>query len=440
MQVSPRAWVVIPALFLLTATVPADPVQPPGTATKSTLTTTLTPAQIDAYIAQLGSKQFQKRSEAKSILEQLGPVALPHLKAALAKTTDPEVKRHLSGLIPSLEQQKALAPTQVSLKALDKPLKEVVKELEKQSGYKIELVSGSKNDKLPISLEWDKVSFWEAIQSLTDRSGLMIQEGWYGNDNLTVRLIQGEAPSAYTHLHGPFRISATGFYYSRNINLSTRGQAPTTNINESLQLNMTVSVEPKMPLLSVRQPIFTEAADDAGESLVLPINPQRQNYQHGYRAYMHQVTGQLKPTAGGRRLKTLKGTVPVTVVAQAIPLLTINKLGELKNKSFKQNSTTINIQEVTQNGGQPGIKMSITESTPGAQHDYTWMNSIQQRIEVFDDKGNKLQNYGGSWSSNGNNSINGTFTYSGVPTKLIYYEWHTLSYQVPFSFTDLPLP
>jgi hypothetical protein len=435
-----RSWAVLAAFSFLAAAT-ADSVQLPGASNKNVLTTTLTSAQIDGYIAQLGSKDFRQRNEAKTVLEQLGPIALPHLKAALQKTTDPEVKRHLTTLIPSLEQQKALAPTQITFKAENKPLKEVIKELEKQSGYKIELVAGNvKNDQLAISVTWDKVSFWEAVQTLTEQCGLMIQEGWYGNDNMTVRFIQGDAPSSYIQLHGPFRVSATGFYYNRNILFNNRGQAPSNNVTETLQMNLTVSVEPKMPLLSARPPIFTEATDDAGDSLILPINPQRNSYHHGYRSYMHQISGQLKPAAGGRRLKSLKGTVPVTVVAQTNPLITIDKLGEAKNKTVKQNSTTINIQEVTQNNGHPGIKMSITESTPGGQNDYTWMNSIQQRIEVFDDKGTKLQSYGGSWSMNGNNSINGTFTYSGVPAKLVYYEWHTLSYQVPFSFTDLPLP
>lgn len=441
MHVSPRALAVCAALALLTAAAPADQTQPAPAAGKNIPTTTLTPAQIEAYVAQLGSKQFQKRREALSILEQLGPVALPQLKAAHEKATDPEIKRQLSALIPGLEQAKVLTPTQLTLSVKDKPLKDFIKEIEKQSGYKVELVAGNiKDDKLPVTLEWNKVTFWEAMQTLSERYGLVFQEGWYGNDNMTVRLIQGESSPNFVHLDGPFRVSATGFYYNRNIQFNNRAQPATNGLSESLQVNLTVSVEPKMPLLSVRQPVFTEATDDTGQSLLLPINPQRNVYYHGYRSYMHQVSGQLRPSANGRKLRTLKGTVPVTVVAQTKPLITIEKLADAKNKTVKEGGTTIHIDELTQNNGQPGIKMSISENTNGAQNDYTWMNSIQQRIEVFDDKGNKLQSYGGSWSTNGNNSITGTFTYSGAPAKLVYYEWQTLSYQVPFSFSDLPLP
>jgi len=404
--------------------------------------TTLTPAQIDSYISQLGSKQFQKRREALSVLEQLGPIALPQLRMALEKATDAEVRRHLSALIPSLEQAKVLTPTQLTLIAKDRPLKDFLKEVEKQSGYKVELVAGNvKDEKLPITVDWNKVSFWEAMQTLAERYGLVFQEGWYGNDNLTIRMMQGEPTAGYVQLDGPFRVSATGFFYTRNIQFNNRaGQAGSNGMNESLQANFTVSVEPKMPLLSVRAPVFTEATDDLGQSLLLPINPQRNVFYQGYRSYMHQVTGQLRPGSNGRKLRTLKGTVPVTVVAQTKPLITIEKLAEARKKTFKQGNTTIHIDDLTQNNGQPGIKMSVSENNSGGQNDYTWVNSVQQRIEVFDDKGNKLQSYGGSWSTNGNNSINGTFTYSGTPVKLVYYEWQTLSYQVPFSFVDLPLP
>src|SRR5262245_18532552 len=131
MTAFPRLPTALVALSLLGAAVLADPTQPPSPASKTVLTTTLTPAQIDAYITQLGSKQFQKRNEAKSVLEQLGPVALPQLKVALDKTTDPEVKRHVSALIPSLEQQQALTPTRITFKCKDKPLKEVLTALEK---------------------------------------------------------------------------------------------------------------------------------------------------------------------------------------------------------------------------------------------------------------------------------------------------------------------
>lgn len=430
------------SLFLLTfAAVWADPVRPVVSAATGP-TTTLTPVQIEQLVAQLGDKQFAKRKAAKDTLEQLGPVALPYLQSALNKEKDPEIRRQLQSLVPTLEQMAALTPTLLTITCKDKPLTEVLKEIEKQSKYKIELVNG-KTDKTSVSINWEKVNFWQALQSLCEQQGLMFQEGWYGNDNVTVRLMPGESSHEFLHIDGPFRVSATGFFYNRSVQFNNRlNQANALSaLTESLQVNLTVTVEPKMPLLMVKQPVFTEALSDTNDNLLLPINPQRnQYYQHGYRSYMHQINGQLKPTTTARKVKMLKGTIPVTVVAQTKPIITIDKLSESKGKTFKNGNNTIRIDELTTENGQQGIKMSISDTSANGPNDYTWMNSIQQRIEVYDDKGAKLQHYGGSWGMNGNNNINGTFHFSGTPAKLVYLDWITLNYQVPFTFEDLPLP
>lgn len=428
------------ACFCCIPSICADPVRPGQTGATSA-TTTMTPQQIEAQVVQLGDKQFNKRKQARDTLEQLGPVALPYLQAALEKEKDPEIRRHLQSLVPTLEQMSALTPTFITLTCKDKPLADVFKEMEKQTKYRIELVNQANNKAATVSLNWEKVNFWKALQSLCEQQGLMFQEGWYGNDNVTIRLMPGESSQSFLHIDGPFRVSATGFYYNRNLQFNRPGNVAAQSLTESLQLNLTVTVEPRMPLLSVKQPIFTEATSDTGESLLIPINPNRNNYYHqGYRSYMHQVQGQLKPSPNARKLKTLKGVVPVTVVAQTKPIITIEKLSEAKGKTFKNGTSTLVIENITNDRGQPGIKMSLTDTTPNSPNDYAWMNSIQQRIEVYDDKGNKLQNYGGSWGMNGNNNINGTFNFSGVPAKLVYYDWITLNYQIPFSFEELPMP
>lgn len=419
-----------------------DPVRPQSvTAQKPAASATL--QEVESLVAQLGDKQFVKRRAAKESLDYLGSSILPHLKTVLEKEKDAEIKRQLQSMIPILEQRVALSPTFLTLTCKDKPLAEVLKEIEKQSKYKIELVNG-KNDKALVSLQWEKMNFWQALQSLCEQQGLMFQEGWYGNDNVTIRLMPGESISGFLHIDGPFRVTATGFYYNRTVNFNNRaaqGIPAPSPLNESLQVNLTVTVEPRMPLLMVKQPIITEAVSENNENLVLESqNNRNQYYQHGYRSYMHQIQGQLKPSATARRVKTLKGTIPVTVVAQTKPLITIDKLSDAKGKTFKGGNTVIRIDELTNERGQAGVKMSVTETTAGNGQDYTWMNSIQQRIEVYDEKGNKLQHYGGSWGMNGNNNINGTFNFSGVPAKLIYFDWITLNYQVPFSFEDLPLP
>ena len=45
------------------------------------------------------------------------------------------------------------------------------------------------------------------------------------------------------------------------------------------------------------------------------------------------------------------------------------------------------------------IKMSITEEQKDNPNDYSWTNSLYQRIELLDEKGNKMQIYGSQWNN-----------------------------------------
>ncbi len=423
-------------------------------------------AAIEKLIGQLSDKSYPVRHQASRALEQVGPEALPLFRETIQKTGDPEVRRQLEELVPKLERLAALAPRLITLEFKDKPMRQAVNELAKQSGYKIELSTpagaNDERERRLIAVDLKRVSFWEALERICAQAGLAVQEGWYGGDYAVVRLDFGEATQGVLSLHGPFRVRVAGAYYNRQLNFNHMVRTPTDqpfSRHETLSLNLSVTVEPKLPLLGLAQPTITEALDDLDQSLVQAPNAN-QSYWHPsyYRQYSQQVSAPLTPSRGGRRIKVLKGVVPVTVVASTKAKIVVDKLLEVKNKTFKEGSTTITIDNVTKTqGDQIAIKMTIAENRNGA-NDYTWMNSLTQRLEVTDAHGNKYQPYGHSWSG-GNNSVQGTFTFGksgGIPQnplagifglampagqlKLVYNEWTTLVHPVPFEFKDLPLP
>jgi hypothetical protein len=290
------------------------------------------------------------------------------------------------------------------------------------------------------------------LEQICQQGGLILQEGWYGPENAALRLEFGEASNVPSSIDGPFRLRVQGFYYSRHLNLGNRAELDGQR-SESMSLNLGVSVEPRLPLLGLGQPTIAEAVDDQGQSLVLP--PQGREFQgqfhHSYyRSYMQQANAPLAPSRAGKRIKILKGSIPVTVVSAQKPKITIEKLTEVKNKTFREGTSTLTIDEVTRNGAQVSIKMSVSE---GGARDYGWMNSLTQRLEVIDSRGNKYQAQGHNWNGGGNNSVQGTFTFAATgpvaplnmilgpgALKLIYYEWTSLTHAVPFEFSDLPLP
>jgi hypothetical protein len=88
--------------------------------------------------------------------------------------------------------------------------------------------------------------------------------------------------------------------------------------------------------------------------------------------------------------------------------------------------------------------MTVSQASDNP-NDYSWMNSLYQRIELQDDKGNKFAIVGNSWGNNSPGSIQMTTTFAlhgkgGPASKLIYYRWATVQHDLVFEFKDLPLP
>ena len=90
------------------------------------------------------------------------------------------------------------------------------------------------------------------------------------------------------------------------------------------------------------------------------------------------------------------------------------------------------------------VKINVTRK--GDVNDYSWMNTLQQRLELLDDKGGKFQNWGGGWGG-GNNSVQMSLTYGHfgagkvpTPARLVFQNWITKQHEIAFEFRDVPLP
>src|SRR5262245_12946658 len=90
---------------------------------------------VAQWIERLGSNDFRTREAASLALSKVGYNALPALRKAQAHP-DPEIRRRLEELIPALETAAALEPRRVTLKMANKPVKEILAEITRQTGYK----------------------------------------------------------------------------------------------------------------------------------------------------------------------------------------------------------------------------------------------------------------------------------------------------------------
>ncbi len=128
------------------------------------------PAKIAKLIDQLGSPEFALRETATQELASIGEPALPALTKATALMLDMEVTQRATELIVTIQKQletdRLLAPTLVELSFVNKPLVDVFRELEKQSGYQIQYLDPKLLLQTVSMKTGGKVPFWNAVDGI----------------------------------------------------------------------------------------------------------------------------------------------------------------------------------------------------------------------------------------------------------------------------------
>jgi hypothetical protein len=417
---------------------------------------------IEQLIEQLGNPNFRKRDRAAQLLESEGTKALPELRKASGHP-DAEIRRRIADLIPKIELAAVLAPKRVSLKVSAKTLKEVCDEIGKQTGYKLE--SWPANPQKAYTFDFENLTFWEALDRVCQEAGLGVQQN---HGDTIVRLQQQDAQSPYVHYEGAFRFVATSFQHFRQVDFAPpgRNRAPAVH-SESLTLSFTVYAEPKLPFLSMGEVRLTAAYDSEKNSMLVPQGGGNDvdmmgnqlmmrgrfisRYNGGYRTLAAPTEVRLnRPSEKATMAKVIRGGIPVTLLSEEKPVVVADDILKAKGKKTKVGNTSFSIEEVTENANtkQLLIKVTITEDNRENPNDYTWMNTMYQRIELQDAKGNKYQVNGTNWHNNGPNFVQMTWTYAPPPNvpkvegpaKFIFHQWTTLPHQVNFEFKDLPLP
>jgi hypothetical protein len=407
---------------------------------------------VEKLIAQLGSPDFKVREAAGKALAARGADALSAMKKA-ASHPDPEVRQRLTGLITEAERAVLLAAKRVTLKLDGVPLRDAIGELSKISGYKIEVQNAGGVQPL-VSLTVVDAPFWEVFDKLCIQGGLVLQQHYDMNQGLV--LYGQNAVVPFVDYRGPFRLSASGFHYNKSLTFATlpRNAVGGGQRSEQLSFAFNVVAEPRLPILGLGQPKLIAAVDDQDQSLVpLALGRTYESFHsgvyYGYRTTVLQSQVQLAgPSVNARIVKLIRGSLPVTLLAEQRPEIVVDNILSVKNKKFEAKDVSLDVEEVKETAGKM-VNIVVTARRAGSkdnQYDYTWTNSLQQRVELTDAKGGKYLTNGFNWTNGTPTSAQGTFIFSdptgklGKPAKLTYYGWVTAQHQIDFEFHDLPLP
>ena len=406
---------------------------------------------LDTLVEKLGSRDYKTRVAASRALETYGVEALPTLKKAHAAATNAEARKRLSGIVQNLERVQILSPKRLTIKLVNRPLADVIKEINKQTGYPL-MNQGGTNPSMTIAME--NATFWEVMDRVCLLAGMTL----YHNEGQGLVLSYNDTFTPCVVYRGPFKVVGNNFNYNKTINFGAIPRNPANHKlrSESLTFSFTIHSEFKLPIMSIQQARVLEAVDENGASMILQQNHQNvhvveyHSYNGGYRTF--QQAGSLSiawPNKEARIVKKLRGVVPVTLLAEQKPEIVVDDVLKVKAKKFTGGNSELQVDEVkeTNNKTHYSIRLTARNTTPNAGHDYTWAKSVPQRIELLDAKGRKYYSQGYNYESSSATHMQATMMFAtngdatlGPPVRLVLNQWVMMQHQVEFEFKDLQLP
>ncbi len=140
---------------------------------------------------RLDHRDYHTRESAGRQLEALGEAAVSPLKQVIA-TGSPEAVRRAESLLrritARLKNEKAIAPTLVTLDFRDAGFGAVVDAIRKQTGYKLEIAGDVLLARKKVTIRVTNRPFWEAVESLKGQLDLSVLEVRDTTVSLRVRL------------------------------------------------------------------------------------------------------------------------------------------------------------------------------------------------------------------------------------------------------------
>lgn len=415
---------------------------------------------LKQMIDDLGSEDWRTREKAGRDLAALGEKVLPHMRKALLTTDNPEVQQRLSVLVRKMDRERLVEPKRVTLNMKDKTAKEFFDEITKQTGYRIEFGGGGQETKH--SFEFNNTPFWQAVDAVASAAGFCVYPEY---DDDTIR-IYNDAMNPFVAYSGPFRILPTNINTNRSVQLSGISRRGDNNrVQEYMSLSMQIQSEPKNPMLGVMVPDITEAKDEFGGSLLPPR--ERHAYSPGYingnyRGHNSYVNVSLiRGDRAATKIAKLKGRVGVVLLAGTSPDIVVTDVLKTKKKTVVGRTVQLEFEGADEDSNQKGVYIvsftakRLTPSDPNRNDDYIWSNSLWQRLELTDEKGNRYFCSGPTaQNNNGQGMVTLTVQFTpddrrfgrqnpnkpGPPVKFTLNEWLTVTHEVNFEFKDIPLP
>jgi hypothetical protein len=424
-----------------------------------------------ALVDQVLSPDLTISLEAQNKLEQMGLPVLAALRVTLGRTTDTNQTQKLQQLIDVIERQRLLRGTKIHYAERDISIADSISELSRESH--IRLVLDSRNDQewsnRKISLDTkESWQFWRVLDQL-GQQGMFTYESSPGGSNSSMesklRIIRANESRPPTSYAGPFRASLLSLEWFREVTQVKPGAKP-KQLDEFIA-TVELIAEPGLLIERNGLPRIVEAIDSTekdmrfGSKKLMSTNGVS-NYstRNWYSNALSSLTYQISlgaPKSHEAKLKHLRGTLPISILARTDSLVTIPvdtsegrviqgpgftaKLENYQRTASNLSSFDVILQGVPINN-TPQIASGPRQLTIGK---LTPPFLAENHIQVFDRLGNPYSTTSNIKVILRNNTANIHIQLHPVglqngPLTLKYYGILAEVTEVPFDFKDIPLP
>ena len=337
--------------------------------------------------------------------------------------------------------------SRVTLELKNAPPKDAFGQLARQCGmhlrpYPPNLWESREWPAIDVSLK--DVTFWVAVRELCDKTGLSLQRIGLERD---LYLMQGgnRGFAGYPSVeHGPFLIVAQSLQRNHQIDLS-RG----VESQRRCDIRFVLYAEPRITIVKgAARAIITEAVDENGLALA-SINPAVPDSLQAARSWMLPLLASIAlPENTGQKLARLKGAARLQVQTRSAFIAFEDVLsGKVVARTVA--GRKIILKEVKKAGAETYAVQLEIHRDPAKPTEWNDLD-LYSTFRLEDAEGRSLtrRNPGGR-GAGGSGILNITLTFgqeswaggAGAPAKLIWeMPLETGEIQVPFEFSDLPLP
>jgi len=429
------------------------------TALAATQPTTQPSPAVAALVAKLGDDSFKVREKAQAELIRLGDDAETSLRALLTTDLTPEAKARVEASLRKIQENRLIGPSVITLHYKDAPLETVLNDFTKQAGADMGIHRREVAEFLrgkTATVDVDHVSFWKALQEVSQSSGLGIPMYNNGKGRMTLEIPGRFGPgidltTEGVTISGPFIVIPLQCTLTHVVNYGhapgigmrvAMGMMGMANGNSQFTLNLICLCEPKLRIVGgINNDWLKQITDDKGHDL-LGNNGDNMFYNMG-QSWSWQMPAQLHEVPDlGKKIALLKGVIAANVRTKSTDFV-VEDVFQSGSVTKKIGNLTITFSGATMQANQALLNFAITVQG-GDPNAYNQIQMLISEMQVTDAGGNSIQVNQHSMGGDGTHMTLtvGSFSPDGQKPKKLVWEIPSDTQQVelPFEIHDLPLP